>query len=184
MPELARTFSEAGLVIVSGLAIGWQRAHSGGLAGRGSTIAVLGLASTSCIRAATSHSRTKSRSAVRLCPNFRSAHRLTREFSPRNRLISGLARGCQWSSYTGFRLAHHSRLAVEQGREVFAIPGSIHSPLSEAVIADQAGREAGRERAGRLEESAQQGYPKLDCRTRSSHDLLDKMGFDPCDIDA
>jgi DNA processing protein len=79
-----------------------------------------------------------------------------------------------------------ARLAAEQGRDVFAIPGSIHSPLSRgchALLKDGA----------KLVESAQDVLEELGVavtpETRSGepgsgHDLLDKMGFDPCDIDA
>ena len=187
--SFARAFSEAGLVIVSGLAIGVDSAaHSGGLEGRGSTIAVLGtgidivyprrngpLAEEILQRGAL-----VSEFPLGTPPN-------AGNFPRRNRLISGLARGCLVVEATldsGSLIT--ARLAVEQGREVFAIPGSIHSPLSR-------GCHSLIKQGAKLVESAQDVLEELGmagiAETRfpepaaAGHDLLDKMGFDPCDID-
>jgi DNA processing protein len=124
----AAALSAAGWTIVSGLAAGIDAAaHRGGLAGAGSSLAVVGtgldrvyppanralgkrLAQAGCV--------------VSECP-------LAANFLRRNRLISGLSRGVLvvQATLTSGALGV-ARLAAEQGREVFAIPGSIHSPFS------------------------------------------------------
>src|SRR6266699_6004355 len=97
--SFARAFSEAGIVIVSGLAIGVDSAaHSGGLEGRGPPSRFWGRASTSYIRVATSHSRSKSRCGARLCPNSRSAHRPAREIFPGAIASSRVLPAVVWSS--------------------------------------------------------------------------------------
>src|SRR5262249_9504117 len=78
-----------------------------------------------------------------------------------------------------------ARLAADQGRDVFAIPGSIHSPLSK-------GCHALIKQGAKLVDSAQDVLEELGIAVRAAaktpetgaaNELLDKMGFDPCDID-
>lgn len=129
----ARALSHAGVAIVSGLAAGIDgAAHEGGLEGVGSTIAVTG---TGLDRVYPARHRD-------LAHAIAARGLLLSEFPPgtpvrdyhfprRNRLISGLARGVlvvEAALQSGSLIT--ARLAGEQGREVFAIPGSIHSPLS------------------------------------------------------
>lgn len=129
----AATLSAAGLTIVSGLAQGIDAAaHRGGLAGGGSSIAVVGTGPDRVYPAAN-----------RALAHELAAHGLiVAEFAPgtpprranfprRNRLVSGLARGVlvvEATLSSGSLIT--ARLAAEQGREVFALPGSIHSPFS------------------------------------------------------
>ena len=131
--EFARALSAAGLCIVSGLAHGIDaQAHRGGLEGASSSVAVMGTG------------------ADLLYPkrNLEIAGRLAKSgclvtefplgtppekwnFPRRNRLISGLVRGVlvvEGAEKSGSLIT--ARFAAEQGREVFAIPGSIHSPLA------------------------------------------------------
>lgn len=129
----AQSLSEAGLTIVSGLALGVDAAaHEGGLAGLGSSVAVVG---TGLDR-------------VYPARNRELAHRLaaqgaivsefalgtppkTGHFPRRNRLISGLSVGVlvvEAALESGSLIT--ARMAAEQGRDVFALPGSIHSALS------------------------------------------------------
>ena len=133
----AERFSEqlsgAGLAIVSGLALGIDAAaHAGGLRGPGSTVAVIGtgididypqrngalaqrIAQEGCV---------VSEYPLGMPP-------LAANFPRRNRLISGLAQAVlvvEAAAQSGSLIT--ARMAAEQGRDVFAIPGSIHSPLA------------------------------------------------------
>ena len=129
----ASALSKAGLTIVSGLALGIDgAAHRGALEGEGSTLACLG----------TGLDRVYPASHRDLAHAIAASGGLLSEFVPgtpplrpnfprRNRLISGISRGVlvvEASVSSGSLIT--ARLAGEQNRDVFAIPGSIHSPLS------------------------------------------------------
>ncbi len=133
----ARAFAEhlshAGVSIVSGLALGIDgAAHEGGLAGRGSTIAVLGTGLDRIYPAR--HRALAHRIATDglLLSEFElGMPPLQQNFPQRNRLIAGLSRGTlvvEAALPSGSLIT--ARQALEAGREVFAIPGSIHSPQS------------------------------------------------------
>ncbi|MEM5384537.1 DNA-processing protein DprA [Paraburkholderia phymatum] len=131
--RFARTLSDAGLAVVSGLALGIDgAAHRGALQGRGSTIAVIGTGAD--IVYPPSHQALAQQIAERgaiisewpLGTPARSAH-----FPQRNRLIAGLVSGVlivEAAMRSGSLIT--ARLANEMGRDVFAIPGSIHAPLA------------------------------------------------------
>ena len=131
--RIARQLSAGGTVVVSGLATGIDgAAHYGALEARGSTIAVC----------ATGLDIVYPRCHTGLAGRINQSGLLISEFPPgtgvrryhfpyRNRLISGLTHGTlivEAASRSGSLIT--ARLAAEQGREVFAVPGSIYSPLS------------------------------------------------------
>jgi len=186
--QFARAFSAAGLTIISGLALGIDAAaHRGGLDAAGSTIAVLGTG------------------ADILYPhrNRELGERIAHEglivsefalgtpphgsnFPRRNRVISGLARGClvvEAALASGSLIT--ARLAADQGREVFAIPGSIHSPHAKGCHAlIKQGAKLVENVQDLLQELGMQGLgapPAAEDPTRTG--LLAHLGYDPCDID-
>ena len=192
--QFAAAFSAAGLTIVSGLAMGIDAAaHAGGLAGEGSTVAVLG----------TGVDVTYPRQNAPLAARIAESGLLLSEFAlgsagaahhfpRRNRLISGLAQGClvvEAAVASGSLIT--ARAAAEQGREVFAIPGSIHSPLCK-------GCHALIKQGAKLVESAEDVLAELTAFRRTAtastrapsapqadeDPLLAHMGFDPVDVDS
>jgi len=129
----AAALSSAGFAIVSGLAVGIDAAaHRGGIAHTGSSIAVVG---TGLDRVYPARNRD-------LAHDLAARGLVISEFAPgtpalkqnfprRNRLVSGLSRGVlviEATLRSGSLIT--ARMAAEQGREVFALPGSIHSPFS------------------------------------------------------
>ena len=131
--EFARSLAARGLVITSGLALGIDAAaHQGALAAGGSTIAVTG----------TGLDRVYPASHRQLAAEIVAQGAMVSEFPPgtaprpdhfprRNRIISGLSLGtlvAEAAVRSGSLIT--AMQALEQGREVFAIPGSIHNPLA------------------------------------------------------
>ena len=131
--HFAATLSRAGLTVVSGLALGIDAAaHRGALGMRGSTIAVIG---TGADRIYPSRNEDLARQiadqGVIISDFPLGTPAVAANFPRRNRLIAGLGRGClvvEAAERSGSLIT--ARLAAEAGLEVFAIPGSIHSPLS------------------------------------------------------
>lgn len=135
--ENARAFAEhlgrAGLTVVSGLALGIDgAAHTGALAGGAGTIAVVGTGLDRVYPRA--HRELAHQIAERglVVSEFElGTEPLAANFPQRNRIIAGLSLGTlvvEAALESGSLIT--ARFAVEAGREVFAVPGSIHSPQS------------------------------------------------------
>jgi DNA processing protein len=204
--ETARAFAEhlarCGLCITSGLALGVDAAaHRGALAAGGRTIAVLG----------TGPDEIYPHQHRELADMIAAHGALVTEFPPgtparranfpqRNRIISGLAAGTlvvEAGIQSGALVT--ARCAAEQGREVFAIPGSIHNPLAKGchkLIRQGAKLVETAEHV--LEEIPEllaaagftateiQHQPAPDTATAPDADyarLLDAMGWDTVDVD-
>jgi DNA processing protein len=131
--EFARHLSERGLTIVSGLALGVDAAaHEGALSGRGGTIAVVGTGLDIVYPARhASLARRIERHGLMVSEYWLGAPSKAEHFPQRNRLIAGLSLGTlvvEAALQSGSLIT--ARMALEAGREVFAIPGSIHAPQS------------------------------------------------------
>ena len=128
-----QAMSGAGLTIVSGMALGIDAAaHEGGLRGAGSTVAVIGTGADRI------YPRRNRELAYRIAAQGCIVSEyplgmgpLSANFPRRNRLISGLSCAVlvvEAAAESGSLIT--ARMAADQGRDVFAIPGSIHSPLT------------------------------------------------------
>jgi DNA processing protein len=208
--ETARTFAAhlatCGFTITSGLAVGIDAAsHRGALDGGGTTIAVCGTGLDTTYPASHKALRTEIVARGALVSEFPLGTPPAKQnFPRRNRVISGLATGTlvvEAAIQSGSLIT--ARMAASQGREVFAIPGSIHNPLTRGC--HQLIREG-----ATLVESAQDIFPQLRQLTlalaahpvgveaanaadstrvsRSPLDknhkiLLDALGFEPAGVD-
>jgi len=129
----ATALSAAGLTIVSGLSGGVDAAaHRGGLAGPGRSVAVVGTGLDRIYPPANRFLAERLAAEGGLMSEFAlGTAPLAANFPRRNRLMIGLCRGVLVveATLTSGALGT-ARFAAAQGREVFAIPGSIHSPFS------------------------------------------------------
>jgi DNA processing protein len=189
----ARALSDAGLTIVSGLALGIDAAaHRGGLAGAASTIAVLGTGIDLVYPSRNSALAAEIAARGLLLSEFPlGTPPAAQNFPRRNRLISGLGRGClvvEAALASGSLIT--ARAAAEQGREVFAIPGSIHAPLAKgchALIKSGAKLvESAEDVLAELAGFRASGYASTTTEPATTTDvgLLAHMGHDPVDIDS
>ena len=189
--QFSEALSNAGLCISSGLAAGIDAAaHQGALRGPGATVAVIGTGADIVYPA-------RNRSLAHLIAEggcivseySLGTPALAPNFPRRNRIISGLAKGVlvvEAAAKSGSLIT--ARMAAEQGREVFAIPGSIHSPLAKGC--HQLIRQG-----AKLVESAQDILEELQLQTRAEPveapamtlaepALLTEIAYDPVHIDS
>jgi DNA processing protein len=186
----AKSLSDAGLCIISGLAHGIDAAaHRGALRGQGGSIAIVGTGLDIVYPAANrelAHALAQQGTLVSEFPL--GTPPLAANFPRRNRLISGMSLGSlvvEASLQSGSLIT--ARLALEQGRDVFAIPGSIHAPQSK-------GCHALLKQGAKLVETAQDILEELGGATKTSSLLasspeganplmLEHFGFDPVDVE-
>ncbi|SEL50360.1 DNA protecting protein DprA [Roseateles sp. YR242] len=129
----AAGLGQAGFCVVSGLAMGIDgAAHEASLNTAGGTVAVLGTGLDQVYPLAhEALARHISRRGLLVSEYFIGTPPLAPNFPQRNRIIAGLAEGClvvEAAMKSGSLIT--ARMASEAGREVFAIPGSIHAPQS------------------------------------------------------
>lgn len=131
--QFARTLSQAAITVVSGLALGIDAAaHRGALQGSGSTIAVVGTGLDTVYPAKNRELAHEIATKGLLISEFPLGTKpLSSNFPRRNRIIAGLAQGTlvvEAAVQSGSLIT--AKLAADLGKDVLAIPGSIHSPQS------------------------------------------------------
>ncbi len=191
----SRALSATNLCIISGLAHGIDAAaHRGALPQCGSSIAVVGTGLDRVYPAANhdlAHSLSTDGAVISEFPL--GTPPIASNFPRRNRIISGMSMGClivEAGLQSGSLIT--ARLALEQGKDVFAIPGSIHSPQSKGChhLIQQ---------GAKLVESAQDilediclqieahsdSIPPTEIHSELESDsiLMNHLGFDPVSID-
>ena len=198
--NFARHLSAAGLGITSGLAIGIDSVcHQGALDAKATTIAVTGTGLDRVYPAKNHDLAHKIMEQGALVSEFPIGTTVRPEnFPRRNRIISGLSLGTlvvEAAIKSGSLIT--ARIANEQGREVFAIPGSIHNPLARGChqLIKQGAKlvETADDIISELTAlaSAQQEITQAtnnkektgDTITHEYQQLLDGMGYDPLAID-
>ena len=186
----AASLAQSGYSIVSGLALGVDSAaHRGALAHAASTIAVIGTGADRVYPAKNrelAHAIAAQGAIISEFPL--GTPPLAANFPRRNRLIAGLGAGClvvEAAAQSGSLIT--ARLAADCGREVFALPGSIHSPLSK-------GCHRLIRQGAKLVESAQDVLEELSLPAPApprrppppdgdGNSLLAALGFEACAID-
>lgn len=194
--RFAHDFAQAGFSVVSGMALGIDgAAHEGALEGAApgqlATIAVVGTGADRVYprqHLELSH-RIASRGLI-LTEYPLGTPPLPQNFPQRNRLIAALSEGTvvvEAALHSGSLIT--ARLAAEQGRDVFAVPGSIHSPQAR-------GCHALLKEGAKLVETAQDVLEELRAPTPARTDaaspasgaredeVLSALGFDPVTLDA
>ena len=197
--EFASSLCNYGLCVVSGMALGIDgAAHRGALKANGATIAVVGTGLD--IVYPSRHRDLAHKIAERglIISEFPlGTPSKAQNFPRRNRLISGLSLGClvvEANIDSGSLIT--ARLASEQGREVFAIPGSIHSPVTKGChqLIKQGAKlvESTQDILEEIKNLLPQNSPtglisnliETPIAGPDTNTVLDLMGFDPINFDA
>ena len=192
--QFSASLAEAGLVIVSGLALGIDAAaHRGALAVNGGTVALVGTGIDRIYPARNKELALDIGRRGAIVSEFPLGTPVSAaNFPRRNRLISGISRGVlvvEAACESGSLIT--ARLAAEQGREVFAIPGSIHSPVARGChqLIKQGAKLV--ETAQDILEEFRPGYAYeqpivatgIVSLPPSGDPLLESLGFDSCTLD-
>ena len=199
--QFARCFVQSNLTVVSGLALGVDTAaHEGALEGSSSDqIATIAVVGTGLDRVYPSQNLALSHRIVRnglLVSEYPlGTPPLAENFPKRNRIIAGLSQGTvvvEAALKSGSLIT--ARQAAEQGKDVFAIPGSIHSPQAR-------GCHALLKQGAKLVETAQDVLEELSIPAAAptaapasgpipaqapaaERGLIAALGFDPVSLDA
>jgi len=191
--EFSAALSRQGLCIVSGMALGIDgAAHQGALKAGGATIAVVGTGLDIVYPARHRHLAHQIAEHGLIISEFAlGTPSRAQNFPRRNRIISGLSQGClvvEANLQSGSLIT--ARLAVEQGREVFAIPGSIHSPMAKGChqLIKQGAKlvDSMQDILDEMKIAPQSvaDSPSLEQPVDSEHDpLLEALGYDPVSLD-
>ena len=131
--RLSKELSDLGITVVSGMARGVDTsAHKAALKGKGSTIAVFGCGVDVIYPAENRALASEIADAGLVLSEFpMGSPSYPQNFPVRNRIVSGLSRGIlvvEGAQYSGSSIT--ARIAMEQGRIVFAVPGNITSRMS------------------------------------------------------
>lgn len=191
--DFCSALCQHGYTVVSGMALGIDgAAHRGALKANGATIAVVGTGLDIVYPARHRDLAHKivERGGLILSEFSLGTPSHAKNFPRRNRIISGLSLGClvvEANVQSGSLIT--ARLAAEQGREVFAIPGSIHSPLSK-------GCHELIKQGAKLVDSIQDILSELgnvdsqidkkiisEQIPEAAHPVLEMMGFDPINME-
>ena len=188
--NFAKTLAGRGLCIISGLALGIDAAaHRGALAAGGDTIAVIGTGADRIYPARNKELALAIVEQGAIVSEFPlGTPAIAANFPRRNRIISGLSRGVlvvEAAPESGSLIT--ARLAGEQGREVFAIPGSIHSPVARGChkLIKQGAKlvETAQDVLEELGDINQQVVTSESSTSSEENPLLAALGHDPCTLD-
>ena len=188
--SFARHLAGRGQCIISGLALGIDAAaHRGALAADGETVAVIGTGADRIYPARNKELALAIAARGVIVSEFPlGTPAVAHNFPRRNRIISGLARGVlvvEAAPESGSLIT--ARLAAEQGREVFAIPGSIHSPVARGchLLIKQGARlvESAHDILDELVDFDDTPPPPAPPDSSDEPPLLAVLGHDPCALD-